>query len=170
LETKAFFLDRDGVINRRRDHYVKTINEFEIFDEVASAIELIKNNNYLVIIITNQSAINRNLLSIEMLEKIHNTLINYLKLNNTTLDAIYYCPHLPDENCNCRKPKPGMILQAANEFNINLKKSLFIGDSNSDMEAAAAAGCKGVLLNENESLLELIKKIMNDPNTEFSSI
>ena len=164
METKAFFLDRDGVINQRRDNYVKTVDEFKILDDVASAIKLIKKSNFLVVIITNQSAINRKLLSIEMLEKIHVTLINYLKRNKTTLDAIYFCPHLPNENCNCRKPKPGMVIKAAKELNINLKNSILVGDSYSDIEAATAAGCKGFLLNENESLLELVKKILDNYN------
>ena len=167
MKRKAFFLDRDGVINQKRDDYVKTIDEFRILDEVDSAIKLIRNNDFLVIIITNQSAINRKLLSVEMLEKIHEKLFSFLNLNKTKLDAIYFCPHLPNENCICRKPKPGMILKAAEDFNINLTDSIFIGDSTSDIEAAAAAGCKGILLKENKSLLKLVKEILEDIKKEF---
>src|SRR5690348_13668724 len=116
MAKKAIFLDRDGVINKERLDYVKNISEFEIFDDVAEAISLLKQNNFLVIVITNQSAINRNLLSHDTLEDIHNYFKNYLNDNGTYVDGIYYCPHRPDEGCMCRKPKPGLLIKAAQDF------------------------------------------------------
>ena len=112
----AIFLDRDGVINEERKDYVKNLNEFKIFSGVAEAIDLLRKKNFLIIIITNQSAINRKLLDTSTLENIHKSFQEYLKSNNTFIDAFYYCPHLPEENCLCRKPKPGLILDAAKDL------------------------------------------------------
>ena len=154
--TKAIFLDRDGVINQERKDYVKNIEEFIIFENVSDAISLIKNHNFLVILITNQSAVNRKLLTIENLDKIHEKLQNYLKMHNTSFDHVYFCPHMPKENCNCRKPKPGLIIQAKNDFKIDLSQSFMIGDSQTDVEAAESVGCKGILLKQNQTLLESV--------------
>ena len=156
--SRAVFLDRDGVINKERKDYVKNLDEFEIFNGVSKAIKILKEKNFLVIIITNQSAINRNLLTTDRLDEIHNYLQEILKKDNTAFDAIYYCPHKPEENCDCRKPKPGLLLCASKDHNIDLKSSFFIGDSITDMEAANAAGCNGVLL-ENKSLLETVESL-----------
>lgn len=156
----AIFLDRDGVINQERKDYVKNLSEFLILDGVADAIDLLRKNDYLIIIITNQSAINRGLLSVEMLNEIHKHLHDYLKSKGTYIDAIYFCSHTPEENCSCRKPKPGMILQAANDYKIDLTKSCMIGNSSTDMEAAKAAGCKCILLKENQNLLQAVKKLV----------
>jgi histidinol-phosphate phosphatase family protein len=154
--TKAIFLDRDGVINQERKDYVKNIEEFIIFESVHDAITLIKNHNFLVIIITNQSAVNRKLLTIENLDKIHEKLQNYLKMHDTSFDHVYFCPHMPKENCDCRKPKPGLIIQAKNDFKIDLSQSVMIGDSQTDVQAAESAGCKGILLKQNQTLLESV--------------
>jgi|TARA_B110000881_G_C18544643_1_gene500483 D-glycero-D-manno-heptose 1,7-bisphosphate phosphatase len=154
--TKAIFLDRDGVINQERKDYVKKVEEFIILKNVSNAINLIKNHNFLVIIITNQSAVNRKLLTIENLNKIHKNLQEYLKKHNTSFDGIYFCPHRPNENCNCRKPKPGLIIQAVNDFKIEISQSFMIGDSKTDIQAAENAGCKGILLKKNQTLLEAI--------------
>ena len=114
--TKAIFLDRDGVINQERKDYVKKLDEFNILENTSDAINIIKSHGFLVIIITNQSAINRRLLSVKTLNKIHEKLQMYLKKYNTSFDGIYFCPHTPYENCECRKPKPGLILQAVNDL------------------------------------------------------
>jgi len=159
---KAIFLDRDGVINEERKDYVKNLNEFIILKGVSKAIKLLKQNNFLVVIITNQSAINRKLLTVDELNKIHNYLQDILKKDNAMCDAIYYCPHKPDDNCDCRKPKPGLLLRAAQENNIDLQKSFLIGDSMTDIEAASEAGCKGILLKKNESLLDLVENLLNN--------
>ena len=159
---KAIFLDRDGVINQERKDYVKNLEEFKIFDNVADAISLLKKENFLVVVITNQSAINRKLLSIENLEKIHEFLKKYLKKNNTSLDGIYYCPHTPDECCACRKPKPGLLLKAASDLNIDLNNSWMIGDSKTDIDAAKTAGCNSILLKKNENLFDIVKELISN--------
>ena len=156
---KAIFLDRDGVINKEKKDYVKKLEEFEIFDNIFSAIKILKEKGFLIIIITNQSAINRKLMKVDELEKIHECLINEVKRQGTSIDSIFYCPHRPDENCTCRKPKPGLILQASKYHKVDLKNSFFIGDSNTDMKAAEAAGCKGILLKKDQKLIDTVNQI-----------
>ncbi len=154
--TKAIFLDRDGIINKERKDYVKSIEEFQILDGVPESIKMLKEKGFLVIVITNQSAINRGLITIETLNEIHNYLQNFLKENNTSIDDFYFCPHRPDENCKCRKPNPGMLIKAAQEHNIDMNQSFMIGNSLTDIQAAQKSGCKGILLNQNQALLELV--------------
>ena len=154
--TKAIFLDRDGVINQERKDYVKKLDEFIILDKTSDAINIIKNRGFLVIIITNQSAINRKLLSVETLNKIHEKLQSYLERYDTSFDGVYFCPHTPSENCECRKPKPGLILQAVIDFQIDLLESYMIGNSETDVHAARNAGCKGILLKKDQTLLEVV--------------
>ena len=154
--TKAIFLDRDGVINQERKDYVKKLDEFRILDKTSDAINIIKNRGFLVIIITNQSAISRKLLSVETLNKIHEKLQSYLEKYGTSFDGVYFCPHMPSENCECRKPKPGLIVQAVTDFQIDLSQSYMIGNSETDVQAATNAGCKGILLKENQTLLETV--------------
>ena len=154
--TKAIFLDRDGVINQERKDYVKKLDEFIILDKTSDAINIIKNRGFLVIIITNQSAINRKLLSVETLNKIHEKIQSYLERYDTSFDGVYFCPHTQSENCECRKPKPGLILQAVIDFQIDLSESYMIGNSETDIHAAKNAGCKGILLKKDQTLLEVV--------------
>jgi len=156
---KAIFLDRDGVINKRKDDYVKNVDELEIFPDVVSPIKKLKENRFLVIIITNQSAINRGLITHTKLEEIHHTIQKYFTDQNIELDGFYYCPHRPEEGCDCRKPKPGLLLKAIKEHNINPKLSWMIGDSESDIKAGKSIGCKTILLDVNFSLTEAVKVI-----------
>ena len=153
---KAVFLDRDGVFNKERKDYVKSIKEFQILDYIPKAIKMLKDEGFLVIVITNQSAINRGLVSIEKLNEIHNYLQKILKENNTSIDDFYFCPHRPNENCQCRKPNPGMLVKAAQEHDIDMNQSFMIGNSLTDIQAAQKSGCKGILLNQNQTLLELV--------------
>tara|TARA_B110000014_G_C20126596_1_gene600836 strand:+ start:3604 stop:4089 length:486 start_codon:yes stop_codon:yes gene_type:complete len=161
MKNKAVFLDRDGVINKKRIDHVKSVDEFKIFSNVGDAIKLLRDKGYLVIIITNQSVIGRNIISEKKLDEIHIELKNYLKQSNTYVDSIYYCPHIPEQNCDCRKPKPGLLIKAGNDFGIDLEKSYFIGDSVSDLNAAKEAKCKGILLKNDQTLLEIVQKQFN---------
>ena len=160
MNRKTIFLDRDGVINEEKKDYVKNLKEFKIIDGSLQAIKLLKKNNFRVVIITNQSAINRGLLSIEKLNEIHDFLKSKLLDLDTTLDGIYFCPHTPNQNCMCRKPKPGLLQQAISELDINVKDSLMIGDSQTDIDAANKIGCKSILLNKNQNLLKVVKEFL----------
>ena len=157
---KAVFLDRDGVINKKRDDYVKSINELEIFPFVASAIKKLNNANFQVIVITNQSAINRNIITHKKVEEIHLAIQNYLKKNQSFIDAFYYCPHRPDENCICRKPKPGLLIKAIQDFKINPKESWMMGDSNSDLESGRLVGCNVMKINNHVNLEKAVELII----------
>ena len=133
----TLFLDRDGVINYKIENdYVKSVNEFEFIPEF---IHVIKDLSLLfnrIIIITNQQGIGKGLMSISDLNEIHEHMLNTINDNNGKIDKIYFCPHLASENCFCRKPSPGMIQKAFQDYpDINRSKSYFIGDSDSDMKA-----------------------------------
>ena len=158
---KTVFLDRDGVINQERSDYVKSISELEIYPNVAKNIKLLKDAGFLVVVITNQSAVNRGIVTPEMINQIHNSIQNHLKKYGTFLDGFYYCPHIPNENCNCRKPKSGLLEKAILELNIDLNSSWMIGDSDSDIEAADSIGCKAIKINDNFSLDNAVEKILN---------
>ena len=158
---KTVFVDRDGVINQERSDYVKSISELEIYPNVAKNIKLLKDAGFLVIVITNQSAVNRGIVTHETINQIHNSIQDHLKKYGTFLDGFYYCPHTPNENCNCRKPKSGLLEKAILELNIDLNSSWMIGDSDSDIEAADSVGCKAIKINDNFSLDNAVEKILN---------
>lgn len=174
---RAVFLDRDGTINKYIG-FLKSIDDFELIDGVAEAIRMINEKGYLGIVVTNQPVIARGELSLEELYKIHNKMETLLGNKGAYLDAVYFCPHHTDKGfsgeipelkikCGCRKPKPGMLLKAAEDFNINLNESWMAGDSKTDVIAGKAAGCKTVLIGTEKfgqditvkSLYEFMEKI-----------
>ena len=158
---KTVFVDRDGVINQERSDYVKSISELEIYPNVAKNIKLLKDAGFLVVVITNQSAVNRGIVTPEMINQIHNSIQDHLKKSGTFLDGFYYCPHTPNENCNCRKPKSGLLEKAILELNIDLNSSWLIGDRDSDIEAANSIGCKAIKISDSFSLDNAVEKILN---------
>lgn len=169
----AIFLDRDGTINEEVNLLNKP-EQLKLIEGAAEAIRLINKSDYLAIIVTNQPVIARNLCSIEELEYIHASLETMLGKERAYINAIYYCPHHPDKgypeerpeykiDCECRKPKPGMLLQAAKDWNIDLSKSYMIGDSDRDLKVGQNAGCKEsikIATNEPNALLNTIKNIL----------
>ena len=161
-KNKAIFLDRDGVINKNRDDYVKSTKELEIFSNIGKEILKLKMKGFLIIVITNQSVINREIITIRELEEIHSTIQKFLMKSKTSIDKFYFCPHRPDENCDCRKPKPGLILQAINEFSIDASKSWMVGDSKTDIQAGEKAGCKTIFLKKNDSFTNILKIIESE--------
>ena len=177
---KAVFLDRDGTINKYVG-FLRNINDFELIDGVSEAIKRINASGYLAIVITNQPVIARGEVTYEELNEIHNKMETLLGNHGAYLDSIYYCPHHPDSgfdgeikelkiDCDCRKPKPGLLLKAAEELNIDLSQSWMIGDSKNDIMAGKNAGCKTVLIgNEDykqditvDSLLTFMNKIIKN--------
>lgn len=178
---KAIFIDRDGTINKYVG-FLRDIDEFELIDGVSEAIKMINASGYLAVVVTNQPVIARGEVTVEELENIHNKMETILGSDGGYLDAIYYCPHHPHKGyegeieelkieCECRKPKPGMLIQASKEYNIDLTNSWMIGDGSNDIEAGLAAGCKTALItNGNEhfgqsisgsGLYEIVDKIIN---------
>ena len=177
---KAVFLDRDGTINKCVG-FLRKIEDFELLPSVAEAIRKINESGYLAIVVTNQPVIARGEVTPEELKNIHNKMATLLGEQGAYLDAIYYCPHHPDKgfsgerpeykiDCDCRKPKPGLILRAAADFNIDLAESWMVGDSETDVQAGQAAGCKTALVGVKqepvvqtmmvESLFQFVLKIL----------
>ncbi|HMA62042.1 MAG TPA: D-glycero-beta-D-manno-heptose 1,7-bisphosphate 7-phosphatase [bacterium] len=146
MMNRAVFLDRDGTLNYDSKDYVKSVEEFKIFKNTPAAIRKLTDAGFLIIVITNQSGISRGYFSEEELERMHQKLRQKVDEAGGRIDAIYYCPHHPDDNCNCRKPGPENINKAAKRFDINLANSYFIGDSKKDIVAGKKAGCKTVLV------------------------
>ena len=144
---KAIFLDRDGTINVERG-YLLYPADIELNPTAGEAMRILNELNVLTIVITNQAAIDKKLLSLKQFEKINDKLWDELSSAGAHYDVLYYCPHSPEitPGCYCRKPKPGLLLQAAKDFNINLASSFMIGDKLTDIEAGHASGCKTILL------------------------
>ncbi len=153
------FLDRDGVINKKREDYVKTIQELEFIPGIFDAIKKLNSLGIHIIVITNQSVVNRKIISEDQLNKIHNFMLETMKEKSCTISKIYFCPHHPEERCVCRKPNTGMIEQAIKDFNINLSNTLLIGDSNSDIEAAKKMKIRSIKLETDGNLYGLIDEI-----------
>ena len=137
---KAVFLDRDGTISRDVP-YCSRPEDFDLLPMVAEAIKLLNDHGFKVVVITNQSGVGRGYFTEDMLARIHRKMLGELTKKGAVIDAIYYCPHHPNDNCECRKPKPAMILQAARDLDIDLRQSYFIGDSDLDVNAGKMAGC-----------------------------
>lgn len=175
---KAVFLDRDGTINKYVG-FLRNIDEFELLPGVAEAIKRINESGYLVIVVTNQPVIARGEVTVPDLMEIHNKMETLLGAEGAYLDAIYYCPHHPHKgyegevpelkiDCECRKPKPGMLLKAAEDFNIDLDNSWMIGDGENDIKAGKAAECRTALIGAEDfgqdlsasTLLDAVGKII----------
>lgn len=153
---RAVFLDRDGTINKYVG-FLRNIDELELIDGVADAIKKINTSGFLAIVVTNQPVIARGEVSFEEMEVIHNKMETLLGKEGAYLDGIYFCPHHPHKgyererpelkfDCDCRKPKPGMLMNAAHDFNIDLSQSWMIGDGEVDIKAGQNAGCKTALI------------------------
>lgn len=170
---KAIFLDRDGTINYKNDLISNPI-KFELFPYAAEAIRKINKSKYLAIVITNQPVVARGLCSLKMLDAIHAKMEEQLGNSEAYLDDIFFCPHHPDKgypeenpkykiNCDCRKPKPGMIFTAAEKYNIDLSQSWMIGDTQIDYETAINAGVKPLIVGKDtENLLTAVRRILNE--------
>lgn len=166
---QAVFLDRDGTINKDVG-FLTDIDSMELIPGAAEAVRKINESGYLAVVVTNQPVIARGELTFEQLQEINNKLETLLGKEGAYIDALYFCPHHPDKgfagerlaykcNCDCRKPKPGMLLHAAEDFNIDLSLSYMAGDSDRDVQAGIQAGCReSVLITPSFTLSEFIRK------------
>ena len=159
---KAIFLDRDGTLNKYVG-FLRDINEFELLDGVTDAVKEINASGYLAVVVTNQPVIARGEVTVPELNEIHNKLETLLGNDGAYIDGLYYCPHHPDKGfegeipelkfeCGCRKPKPGMLIKASEDLNIDLKASWMIGDGRNDVEAGRNAGCRTVYIGTDDSV------------------
>lgn len=149
---KAVFLDRDGTINEEMG-YINHASRFNIFKYVPEAIKILNDSDFLVFVVTNQSGLARGYFNEELLDSVHKSLIKQVEKNSAKIERIYYCPHHPQEgiakykiDCDCRKPKPGMINRAKTEFNINLDQSYIIGDRYKDIEFGRNLGLSTIMV------------------------
>jgi D-glycero-D-manno-heptose 1,7-bisphosphate phosphatase len=143
---KLVILDRDGTINHDSDEYIKSPDEFRPIKGSLEAIARLTQADYRVVVATNQSGIARGLLDTRTLFAIHDALLRSLALVGGRIDAFFFCPHKADDGCLCRKPHPGMLLEVGRRFNVALDDVHMVGDAQRDLEAAAAAGTKPVLV------------------------
>lgn len=148
---KIVLCDRDGIINKKagKAQYVKNWREFKFIPDAIKSLQLLKKSGFRIIMVTNQAGIGRKAMAKADLAEIHSRMQKELKRNKAGLDAIYFCPHDWEESCDCRKPKPGMLLDASNDFSFDLTKSFFIGDDERDVMAGKAAGCRTILVGKN---------------------
>ncbi|MFH1153739.1 MAG: D-glycero-beta-D-manno-heptose 1,7-bisphosphate 7-phosphatase [Pseudomonadota bacterium] len=144
--TYTVFLDRDGVINRDSPDYIKHRDEFHFIPGSCEAIALLTRAGCDVIVITNQSAVGRNMTTPAELDRIFEKMRVGVTAAGGVIKAVFFCPHTPEDGCSCRKPKPGLILQAARQYAIDLKHSCMVGDSARDLECGARAGCGAIIL------------------------
>jgi D-glycero-D-manno-heptose 1,7-bisphosphate phosphatase len=142
----AIFLDRDGVLIENRSDYVRDWSQVKIIPEAIHALSLATAKNYKIIIVTNQSAVGRGLVLQTNAEEINRQLVNLIYHRGGQVDGVYMCPHKPDDNCVCRKPMPGLLLQAAKELSLDLQRSWMIGDAWSDLQAGQRAGVRHTIL------------------------
>jgi D-glycero-D-manno-heptose 1,7-bisphosphate phosphatase len=146
--TPVAFLDRDGTINRPAapGEYIESWDEFRFLPRAPEAIALLRRSGMRAVVVTNQRGVALGKMTAAAVEDIHRRMTAELEARGAALDAVYYCPHAHD-SCDCRKPKPGMLLQAARDLpDVDLAASVMIGDSESDMQAGAAAGCRLVMI------------------------
>ena len=155
----VIFLDRDGVINQDSPDYIKTPGEFHFIPRSPEAIALLTRSGFDTILITNQSAVGRKMVTPATLDAIFDKMRQGVEAAGGRIRDIFFCPHRPDEGCSCRKPRPGMIQAAAARYGIDVNASVMVGDSAKDIECGRAAGCGTTILvatgNGRKALAEL---------------
>lgn len=160
---RAVFLDRDGVINRlRRGGYVTAWPMFEFLTGAREAIARLARTDFLIIVITNQSAINRGLLTEEGLEVIHNNMVFEIEQAGGRIDGIYHCPHHPDDKCKCRKPETGLFDRVKRDQEIDFSESWFVGDMESDRRVAERMGMSFILAEGDGGLERAVRTILGE--------
>ena len=161
---KVIVLDRDGVINHDSDAYIKSAEEWLPLDGSLEAIARLNHGGYTVVVASNQSGLARGYFEIEALTAMHKKMDELLVKVGGRIDAVFYCPHGPDDGCDCRKPKPGMLLEIGQRFNVPLKDVFFIGDSISDINAASGAHAKAILVRTGKGIKA--EKILQSENNK----
>jgi D-glycero-D-manno-heptose 1,7-bisphosphate phosphatase len=156
---KLLILDRDGVINQDSDAYIKSLDEWIPIPSAISAIVRLSKAGWTVAVATNQSGIARGYYDLATLESMHQRLRELVAEQGGELGLVVYCPHGPDEGCDCRKPKPGMLLQIAQHYGVELRGIWFVGDSRGDLDAALAVDCQPVLVKTGKGERTLAKPL-----------
>lgn len=155
----AVFLDRDGTLIEERN-YLSQPSQVALFPETIDALKKLKEFGFMLVMVTNQSGVGRGYFSAQDLDEVHRHIAHLLMEKNVELDAIYICPHTPNDRCSCRKPEPGLAIKASEELDIDLSRSYMIGDKPADIGLATAIGAVPVLVRTGYG-----KKFQNDPET-----
>ncbi len=160
-KNKAVFLDRDGVLNQEMGDYVTKFEDFHVLEHNFATLKELQDRGYKLIVATNQGGIAKGWYTEEQLAEMHAHLRKLYAGHGVEFTDIYYCPHHPNftGDCDCRKPKPGLLLRGIAEHNIDPAKSYFIGDRERDLEAGTAAGVKGILINSDQPISEILDQI-----------
>ena len=167
------FLDRDGVINHDSPDFIKSWSEFEFLPGSLEALKQLMLNRFPVIIITNQSVIRRKMVSKKDLDVIHDMMKKAVQANGGEIKDIFYCPHIPEDGCDCRKPNPGLIYRAKKRYRIDLETSVMVGDSVKDIECARNAGCGTAILVKTGNGItaeKILKEKMIHPDVVVSNL
>lgn len=168
---KLIILDRDGVINYDSADYIKSPEEWQAVPGSLEAIAKLNKAGFKVAIATNQSGVGRGYYDLNTLEEIHKKMLDQMAKVDAHIDALFYCPHKPEDKCDCRKPKPGLLLKIADYLKIDLKDAVMIGDNTRDIEAAEAAGADSILVGDDAEVSDLahaVELILN-LKTDFQS-
>lgn len=176
-KTKFIFLDRDGIINEDRKDFVKTRNEFRFVPGIIDSIKKLNENGFEIIIVTNQSGVAGGFYTEKDLNEIHENMLEQMGKKDATVKDIFYCPHHPQGKvdkyrkiCDCRKPKPGLILKAAKKYNIDPSETWMIGDSERNIEAGRRAGCRTIRIEGDKGIEGVIENISTEKNSKTDSI
>ncbi len=165
MSEKIILLDRDGVINEDSDAYIKSLDEWIPIEGSIEAIALLTQKGYRIFVITNQSGVGRGYFSLADLDAMDQKMHSLVNAAGGKIEAIYFCPHIPDEGCACRKPKPGLLKQIAHDEKINLMGVPLVGDSLRDIEAAQQVGAHGILVRTGKG-----ERMIKTENTDGISI
>jgi len=142
----AVFMDRDGVLVENVEDYIRRWEQVEFYDQAFRAVKRLHDSPYEMVVISNQSLVGRGIMALEDVLTLNRQILDVFESQGVQFEGAYICPHAPEDDCDCRKPKPGMVLRAAREHDLDLGSSYFVGDALTDMEAAEAAGVKGILV------------------------
>jgi D-glycero-D-manno-heptose 1,7-bisphosphate phosphatase len=160
---RAVFLDRDGVICKNRSDHVKSVAEFEFLPGAIESLITLSQLNLPIIVVTNQAVINRGLATTDDIEQIHRHMVAEITAHGGRINDVLYCPHRPDEQCSCRKPEPGMLLNAAQRWGISLKNSYMVGDAATDIIAGQRAGCRTLIVLTGRGTQQLVPAFRTAP-------
>ncbi len=164
-------LDRDGVISVYTTSYIMDAKDFQLAKGAGDALKMLNQNGFEVVVITNQSCINRGLVTREEIDAVNSRMIDEVEETGGRILDVFLCPHTDADNCSCRKPKPGMILDAASKYGMELSQTFFVGDSITDFQAAQAAGCRSIIcLTGNPNTLDAIESSEKKPDAVFGSL
>ena len=142
----AVLVDRDGVINVNRPDYVKCWDEFEFLPGALQGLAMLAESGFTIVVVTNQSVVNRGLVSLAELGEIHSRMCAAIRRHGGRIHGVLYCPHRPEQRCPCRKPQPGLLLRAKHQLRLDWETAVLIGDHHTDLEAASRAGCRSILV------------------------